>query len=73
MHVLVVEDHPINQQLVLELLRGMGVIADLAQHGQDAIEMLAAREPDYFIRWCSWICRCRCSTATRPPSACAGS
>jgi signal transduction histidine kinase/CheY-like chemotaxis protein len=48
MHVLVVEDHPINQQLVLELLRSMGVIADLAQHGQEAIEILAAREPDYY-------------------------
>jgi CheY-like chemotaxis protein len=48
MHVLVVEDHPINQQLVMELLRGMGVIADLAQHGQDAIAMLAAKPPDYY-------------------------
>ena len=48
MHVLVVEDHPINQQLVMELLRGMGVIADLAQHGQDAITMLAAKPPDYY-------------------------
>ena len=48
MHVLVVEDHPINQQLVLELLRGMGVTADLAQHGQEAITMLAAQAPDYY-------------------------
>ncbi|HYH42962.1 MAG TPA: response regulator, partial [Burkholderiales bacterium] len=48
MRVLVVEDHPINQQLVMELLRGMGVIADLAQHGQDAITMLAAKQPDHY-------------------------
>ncbi len=48
MRVLVVEDHPINQQLVLELLRGMGVSADLAQHGQEAITMLAACVPDYY-------------------------
>src|SRR5581483_3487257 len=46
--VLVVEDHPINQQLVLELLRGMQVEADLAQNGLQAIEMLARREPDYY-------------------------
>ncbi|HUP93616.1 MAG TPA: response regulator [Burkholderiales bacterium] len=48
MHVLVVEDHPINQQLVMELLRGMGVIADLAQHGEQAIEMLDAKPADFY-------------------------
>jgi two-component system sensor histidine kinase/response regulator len=47
-HVLVVEDHPINQQLVLELLRGMRVEADLAQNGLQAIEMLAAHAPDHY-------------------------
>ncbi|HYC46356.1 MAG TPA: response regulator [Burkholderiales bacterium] len=48
MRLLVVEDHPINQQLVMELLRGMSVQADLAQHGQQAIEMLDVHEPDYY-------------------------
>ena len=48
MRLLVVEDHPINQQLVMELLRSMGVQADLAQHGLDAIKMLDARDPDYY-------------------------
>ena len=48
MRVLVVEDHPINQQLVMELLRSMGVQADLAQHGQEAIARLAERAPDYY-------------------------
>ena len=48
MRVLVVEDHPINQQLVLELLRSMQVNPDLAQNGQDAITMLGARDPDYY-------------------------
>lgn len=48
MRVLVVEDHPINQQLVMELLRSMGVQADLAQHGQEALDKLAARAPDHY-------------------------
>src|SRR6185295_16735560 len=48
MRVLVVEDHPINQQLVMELLRGMGVSADLAQHGLQAITMLGQQPPDYY-------------------------
>jgi signal transduction histidine kinase/CheY-like chemotaxis protein len=48
MRVLVVEDHPINQQLVMELLRAMGVQAELAQHGQHAIEMLARHAPDHY-------------------------
>ena len=48
MRVLVVEDQPINQHLALELLRNVGVSADLAQHGDDALAILAARLPDYY-------------------------
>ena len=48
MRVLVVEDQPINQQLMLELLQGMGVSAELAQDGKDAIATLSAHPPDYF-------------------------
>lgn len=48
MHVLLVEDQPINQQLAMELLRDMGVSPDLAQQGEEAIRMLAAHGPDYY-------------------------
>jgi signal transduction histidine kinase/CheY-like chemotaxis protein len=48
MHVLLVEDQPVNQQLAMELLRDMGVSADLAQQGEEAIRMLAMHEPDYY-------------------------
>jgi CheY-like chemotaxis protein/HPt (histidine-containing phosphotransfer) domain-containing protein len=48
MRLLVVEDHPINQQLVMELLRGMGVQADLANHGEEAIAMLDARPSEHY-------------------------
>jgi CheY-like chemotaxis protein len=46
--VLLVEDHPINQQLALALLRDMGIAADLAQDGQEAIRRLMERAPDYY-------------------------
>ena len=48
MRVLLVEDQPINQQLAMELLRNMGVSPDLAQHGEEAISMLAAHNADYY-------------------------
>lgn len=48
MRVLLVEDQPINQQLAMELLRDMGVSPDLAQHGDEALRMLAAHDPDYY-------------------------
>jgi two-component system sensor histidine kinase/response regulator len=48
MRVLLVEDHPINQQLALELLRDVGIEADLAQHGEQAIAMLNAHAPGYY-------------------------
>jgi signal transduction histidine kinase/CheY-like chemotaxis protein len=48
MHVLLVEDQPINQQLMMELLREMGVRPDLAQHGQEALNLLAQHAPDYY-------------------------
>ncbi|MBF0614120.1 MAG: response regulator [Magnetococcales bacterium] len=48
LRVLLVEDHPINQQLALELLRGVGVQVDLANHGQEALELLEPRAGDYY-------------------------
>lgn len=47
-HVLLVEDHPINQQLAMELLRDMGVAVELAQHGEEAIQILGRYEPTHF-------------------------
>ena len=48
MRVLVVEDQPINQQVSLELLENMGVTADLAQNGEEALSVLTARPPDHY-------------------------
>jgi CheY-like chemotaxis protein len=48
MHVLVVEDQPINQQLVMELLANMEVTADLAQDGAQAISIVSARPTNYY-------------------------
>ncbi|HSG23691.1 MAG TPA: response regulator, partial [Azonexus sp.] len=43
--ILLAEDNPINQEVALELLRGVGVQADLAVNGEKAVEM--ATEQDY--------------------------
>lgn len=48
MRVLLVEDHPVNQQLALELLRDIGISPDLAHHGQEAINRLAEHDQDYY-------------------------
>ncbi len=38
--ILLVEDNPINQEVALELLRGVGLQTDLAVNGQKAVEMV---------------------------------
>ncbi|MEO9136095.1 MAG: response regulator [Casimicrobiaceae bacterium] len=48
MRVLLAEDHPINQQLVIELLLDAGVTLDVANDGKEALTMLAAHAPDYY-------------------------
>ncbi|MBF0626598.1 MAG: response regulator [Magnetococcales bacterium] len=49
LRVLLVEDHPINQQLALELLRSAGVEVELAADGQEALDRLEARsDPECF-------------------------
>jgi len=48
LRILLVEDHPINQQLAVELLRDAGVSPDVANDGEEALTLLAAREPDYY-------------------------
>jgi two-component system sensor histidine kinase/response regulator len=48
MRVLLVEDNPINQQLALELMTSQGVLVDVARHGQQALEMLAAAPAQHY-------------------------
>ena len=48
MRVLLVEDNPINQQLAEELMAGRGVIVDIANNGQEALDMLGAAPDDCY-------------------------
>ena len=48
MRVLLVEDNPINQQLATELLESQGVLVSLAQHGQEALNILQAHASNHF-------------------------
>jgi len=48
MRVLLVEDHPINRQLAVELMASRGVQVDLAGHGQEAIDRLGQVAADYY-------------------------
>ena len=47
--ILVVEDNPINQEVTLELLRGVGLTADLAKHGGEAVNMVKGRPYDLIL------------------------
>lgn len=47
--VLLAEDNPINQEVALELLRGVGLQADLAVNGEKALEMIAAHDYDLIL------------------------
>ncbi len=38
-HVLLVEDNPVNQEVALAMLRDAGIVADLAEHGAEALDM----------------------------------
>ncbi len=48
MRVLLVEDHPINQQLAVELLASQGVTVTVANHGQEALDLLATQPPLHY-------------------------
>jgi signal transduction histidine kinase/DNA-binding response OmpR family regulator/HPt (histidine-containing phosphotransfer) domain-containing protein len=39
-HLLLAEDHELNQQLAIELLAGVGVTAEIANNGQEALDLL---------------------------------
>ena len=48
MRVLLVEDNPINQQIATKLMQARGVAVDVADHGAEALERLAALPPDHY-------------------------
>ena len=48
MQVLLVEDNPINQQLAIELMQGLGVRVDVADNGEQAIAKIMAHPPAHY-------------------------
>ncbi len=48
LRVLLVEDNPVNQQIATELMRGHAVEVDVANHGAEALERLAAVPPEHY-------------------------
>lgn len=49
LHILVVEDNPINQRLTCALLKKQGHRSSLAQHGQEALDMLTTSHFDMVL------------------------
>ena len=47
--ILLVEDNPINQEVALELLRGIGLQADLAVNGKKAVKMASDKRYDLIL------------------------
>lgn len=50
--VLLVEDNPLNQSLVIRQLRQLGMNCDVAEHGQQALEMVAQHPYDLVLCDC---------------------
>jgi two-component system sensor histidine kinase/response regulator len=46
--VLIVEDNEVNQQIASELLTSVGMQADIAVNGQEALDRLNAHDPEYY-------------------------
>ncbi|NOR40123.1 MAG: response regulator, partial [Gammaproteobacteria bacterium] len=51
-HVLLVEDNEINQELALELLTSIGISVEVANNGQEALDLLAQRDYDGVLMDC---------------------
>jgi signal transduction histidine kinase/DNA-binding NarL/FixJ family response regulator len=49
LRILLAEDHPVNQQVILGLLRHLGYQADLARNGQEALAALAREHYDVVL------------------------
>ncbi|MFZ6658043.1 ATP-binding protein [Undibacterium sp. TJN19] len=47
-HVLLAEDNPVNQQIALELLSMVGIRADVAENGHEAVRLIQAAAPDHY-------------------------
>ncbi|MEB3830063.1 PAS domain S-box protein [Phormidium sp. CCY1219] len=52
LHVLLVEDTPINQKVILNQLDRLGAIADCANNGQEALDKLQERQYDIVLMDC---------------------
>ena len=48
-HILLAEDHPVNREVAVELLRFVGVSVDCAENGQQAVEMAQAHPYDLIL------------------------
>jgi two-component system, sensor histidine kinase and response regulator len=48
LRVLLVEDHPINQEIALRLLSSRGAEVDVAGNGQEGLDLLLARGPEAY-------------------------
>ncbi|MET0051387.1 MAG: PAS domain S-box protein [Candidatus Thiodiazotropha sp.] len=51
-HLLVVEDNPFNQEVVVSLLKHQGISVDVAGHGREALKMLDASVYDGILMDC---------------------
>jgi len=51
-NILLVEDNPVNQDMILEMLRLIGVQTELAQNGQEAVDRLADKRFDLVLMDC---------------------
>lgn len=49
LHVLLVEDHPVNQMVMRQQLEWLGQKVDLASHGQEALALAGARQYDLIL------------------------
>lgn len=47
--LLLVEDHAINREVALELLHGVGLMVDVAEDGQDALELAKVEAYDLIL------------------------
>ena len=50
--ILLVEDNPVNQDMMLEMLRLMGLKADLAENGKEAVELITKNRYDLAFMDC---------------------
>ena len=51
-HLLLVEDHPVNQEYALQALQGLGVTVSLAENGIQALEMIQQESFDLILMDC---------------------